>query len=158
MLNSVKAYRVIVIMYARIVLCLVLATFAFASQPRIKANPEPHRRGNDLRVDINGREYYFSGDASLKWRESQTECEMMNMTLIRLDIWRWSSGYRPAAGTMWTWASTNESFTDMNWGPGQPSNGNTVEDCANFLVFFGGWDDDECEEWLLSYACEQIDP
>ncbi|KAF4529152.1 hypothetical protein B566_EDAN017611 [Ephemera danica] len=67
------------------------------------------------------------------------------------------SAFKPRVNNEWFW-SNGTAFTDLNWAPGQPSNPPEVpNDATNFLVAIGGWDDDNGEEWQMSYICEQID-
>ncbi|KAF4525217.1 hypothetical protein B566_EDAN012895 [Ephemera danica] len=157
-------------------------TCVFASQPRIKPNP-PNvdlKMGGVLTV-IDGREYFFSEFTSLDRAASQTKCEEMNMTLISLettventavfdfianngsvgDYWRWTSGLRSVNDTDWWWTysdgSRPQAFTETSWGIGQPDTPAGVDVCTDFLVYFQGWDDDQCDSFLMSYACEQQD-
>jgi hypothetical protein len=69
--------------------------------------------------------------------------------------WFWTAGLRDENSTNWYWESTAAEVSEFNWLPGQPSmNEDLIRSCINFNADQGGWDDDDCELYLMGTMCE----
>ena len=69
----------------------------------------------------------------------------------------WTDALRDENSIEWYWETTGNSLTenDFYWGVDQPSMGNsTVRSCISFRYTTGGYDDDDCLDYVLASMCQ----
>jgi len=67
----------------------------------------------------------------------------------------WSGALRDEGSATWYWEETGAEITEFYWGSGQPTmNEDLVRSCISFNFYFGGMDDDNCDEYFLDVMCE----
>jgi len=69
--------------------------------------------------------------------------------------WFWTGGMKDVNSTRWYWEPTGNEITEFFWRPLQPD----VEDisirtCIDFKIGSGGWDDDDCDFYVMGKICE----
>ncbi|XP_013400201.1 hepatic lectin-like [Lingula anatina] len=65
-------------------------------------------------------------------------------------------GHDIAAEGQWKWQN-GQSMTYTNWGPNEPNNSGSMEDCAEFVPATGKWNDIRCTQ-KQSFLCQVIYP
>jgi len=111
-------------------------------------------------------EYFFE---SSSWAGARLKCQFLGGDLARVDDAgtngilaslvptafpeAWLLGTDTATEGVWTW--DGEPMSYGNWRPGEPNNGNGVENCLTLVSDQGGvWDDRNCND-LKSYICQR---
>ncbi len=111
-------------------------------------------------------EYFFE---SSSWAGARLKCQFLGGDLARVDDsatngilsslvptafpQAWLLGSDSETEGVWTW--DGEPMSYGNWRPGEPNNGNGVENCLVLVSDQGGaWDDNNCND-LKSYICQR---
>ncbi|XP_059486451.1 macrophage mannose receptor 1-like [Neocloeon triangulifer] len=156
------------------VLCGIFALFVFIQahgQTKVDHGKSAESRGY---VNVNGTVYYID-TFTVHRDEAKVECEARNMSLIsfhqtpeKFDYtvswlftygyewdWMWTGALKEVNSSVWIWEPTGEEFSYFRWGPDQPSvNDDSIRTCMDFNSRSAGWDDDDCEQYLLGFICE----
>ncbi|XP_065333901.1 collectin-12-like isoform X2 [Cloeon dipterum] len=124
--------------------------------------------------EINGTEYYLSTESRTR-DSAKLDCEGRNMTLVEFDgnnkwttisswisnniayrkNWYWTSGILAQNSEKWVWEASGEEIKQFFWAPSQPNeNSKNGSVCINFIIDFGGWDDDYCDQFTMGHICE----
>ncbi|XP_062605322.1 hepatic lectin-like [Saccostrea cucullata] len=116
---------------------------------------------------INGEKKYCFVNNPLKWHAAKASCIWMEAHLLEIeneaeqnliqnkasgDRW-WMGGTDEESEGTFIWVHSNTTLSYTNWLQGEPSNGDTGENCVEMLTE-GVWNDKNCDSSTY-YICEK---